>query len=65
MPKSYPPEFRRCVFDRRRRQSKAELASAIFEWIEAFYNPIRRHTSIEDLGPVEFESRYSNAEVAA
>jgi transposase InsO family protein len=65
MPKKFPPEFRRCVFDRHRRQSEAELASAIFEWIEAFYNPIRRHTSIEDLSPVEFESRYSNAEVAA
>ena len=43
------------LLDRRRWTTKAQLASAIFEWIEAFYNPIRRHSALGDLPPVEFE----------
>lgn len=32
------------LLDRRNWHTRAELANAIFKWIEAFYNPIRRHT---------------------
>lgn len=32
-----------------------QLGSAIFEWIEAWYNPRRRHTSLEMLSPVDYE----------
>ena len=32
-------------------RTRAELASAIFEWIEGWYNPRRRHTSVGDLQP--------------
>lgn len=38
--------------------SKEELAAAIFEWIEAWYNPLRRHTSIGTNGsisPINYE----------
>ncbi|MER6000058.1 IS3 family transposase, partial [Nonomuraea angiospora] len=35
-----------------------ELANAIFEWIECWYNPYRRHSSIEMHSPVTFESLY-------
>ena len=45
--------------------TKAQLASAIFEWIEAFYNTSRRHTSLGDLPPVEFESLHTAAVTAA
>ena len=31
---------------------------AIFDYIEAFYNPQRRHSSIGNLSPVEFERRW-------
>jgi putative transposase len=31
------------LLDRRTWTSRAELATAIFEYIRAFYNPIRRH----------------------
>ena len=40
-------------------QTRDELATAIFEWIEGFYNPIRRHTSIGSLTPADFEARYT------
>lgn len=55
MMESFWSTMQRELLDRRRWQSREELASAIFEWIEAFYNPVRRHTSIGDISPVEFE----------
>jgi transposase InsO family protein len=36
-------------------KTKHQLSQAIFEWIEAWYNPRRRHTSIGDLAPVAYE----------
>jgi transposase InsO family protein len=46
-------------------QTRAELGSAIFEYIDAFYNPRRRHSSIGNLSPVEFEARHTDAAIAA
>ena len=43
------------LLDRRRWDTRRQLASAVFEWIEAWYNPRRRHTSIGDLSPLEYE----------
>jgi putative transposase len=43
------------LLDRHQWATRHELAQAIFEWIEAWYNPTRRHTSIGSLAPVEFE----------
>jgi len=42
-----------------------QLASAMFEWIEAFYNPTRRHTALGNLSPVEFERLHIPAATAA
>ena len=36
-----------------------ELAKAIFEWIECWYNPTRRHSSIGMLSPVDFEQLHT------
>ena len=33
--------------------------SDVFDYIEMFYNPIRRHGSAGDLSPIEFERRYA------
>jgi hypothetical protein len=35
--------------------TRQELANAIFEYIEAWYNPYRRHSTIGMLSPVQFE----------
>ncbi|MDV7199607.1 IS3 family transposase, partial [Rhodococcus kroppenstedtii] len=35
-----------------------QLASAIFEWIEAWYNPHRRHSGIGYSSPVDYEHAY-------
>ena len=34
------------ILDRKRWKTRDELANAIFEWIECWYNPKRRHSSI-------------------
>ena len=47
------------LLDRRRWQTRRKLAQAIFEYIEAFYNPERRHTSINDLSPIDYETRHA------
>jgi putative transposase len=36
-------------------KTRCELANAIFEWIECWYNPTRRHSSIGMHSPVDFE----------
>jgi putative transposase len=45
------------LLDRRPRwSSRDELASAMFEWIECFYNPQRRHSFVGMLSPVDYET---------
>jgi len=39
--------------------------AAIFEWIEAPYNPVRRHTSLDYHSPAEYESLHNTAAHAA
>jgi putative transposase len=53
------------LLDRRLWPTRAELANAMFEWIEAFYNPIRRHSSLDYRSPVEFEHLHNTAKPAA
>jgi putative transposase len=53
------------LLDRQRWATRAELGRAIFEWIEGWYNPRRRHTSIGDLSPVDYERRPATAAHAA
>lgn len=38
------------------------LGGAIFEWIGAWYNPRRRHTSLGMLAPAEFEALHTATE---
>jgi putative transposase len=42
---------------RRRFATKAEARMAIFEFIEGWYNPTRRHSGLGRISPVEFERR--------
>jgi len=41
------------------RNSSANPASAIFEWIECFYNPQRRHSSVGMLSPIDYETTHA------
>ena len=45
------------LLDRHRFRTQAEARMAIFEFIEGWYNPRRRHSSLGYLSPMEFERR--------
>ena len=45
------------LLDRRRFQTQTEARMAVFEYIEAWYNPHRRHSALGYLSPMEFEQR--------
>ena len=47
------------LLDSRTWKTRAELANAIFEWIECWYNPKRRHSSIGMLSPLDFEAHHT------
>jgi putative transposase len=46
------------LLDTRTWETREELANAIFEWIECWYNPYRRHSSIGMHSPATFEGLY-------
>jgi putative transposase len=52
------------LLDRYRWTTRAELASAIFEWIEVFSNTERRHSTLGMLAPVEFAQTHQTASAA-
>ena len=41
-------------------ENKEDAQTEIFEYIEMYYNPIRRHSSLNYLSPVNFEKVYYN-----
>jgi putative transposase len=47
------------LLDSRAWQTREELASAVFEWIECWYNPRRRHSRIGMHSPITFETLHT------
>ena len=45
--------------------TRAELATAIFEYIEAFYNPVRRHSALDYRSPIDYERNHTTTNTAA
>ena len=45
------------LLDRKRWNTRIELANAIFEYLEIFHNRQRRHSALDMLTPVEYENR--------
>ena len=50
------------LLDSRTWQTREELANAVFEWIECWYNPKRRHSSIGMRSPITFETVHSGSD---
>ena len=52
------------LLDRKRWRTRLELTNAMFDYIEAFYNRHRRHSSLDYVSPVEFELSLDNNQTA-
>jgi len=48
---------------RRRYKERDEARADVFDYIERFYNPKRRHSTLNGISPVEFENRNSGLAV--
>jgi putative transposase len=55
MAESFFATLEREVLNRRRFRSQAEAKMAIFDWLEGWYNPHRRHSSLGYRSPVNYE----------
>ena len=49
------------LLDRCRFKTQTEARRTVFEFIEGFYNPRRRHSSIGYLSPIDYERRHHAA----
>ena len=49
------------LLDRQRFRTQAEAKMAVFDFIEGFYNPRRRHSALGQLSPINFERRHGAA----
>jgi putative transposase len=52
------------VLNRRRFKTQAEAKMAIFDWLEGWYNPHRRHSSLGYRSPVNYERHALHSEAA-
>ena len=50
------------ILDQKQWKTREQLANAIFEWIECWYNPKRRHSSIGMYSPVTFEALHTRSD---
>jgi putative transposase len=48
------------LIDRRRFRSHGEAQMAVFQFIEGFYNPSRRHSALGYLSPIEYERKHDD-----
>jgi putative transposase len=48
------------LIDRRCFRSHREARMAVFQFIEGFYNPSRRHSAFSYLSPIEYERKHDN-----
>jgi putative transposase len=53
------------LIDRSRWRTHREARVAVFDYIEGFYNPRRRHSALTYLSPAEFERRHTQRTAAA
>lgn len=65
MIESFFGTMQRELLDRQQWATRQQLANAIFEWIEAWYNPRRRHSALGSLSPIDYERHHTGLATAA
>ena len=61
MAESFFATLERELLNRRRFKTQAEAKMAVFEWIEGWYNPHRRHSSLGYRSPVNYERAHQRS----
>jgi putative transposase len=61
MAESFFASLERELLDRRRFKTQAEAKMAVFEWIEGWYNPHRRHSSLGYRSPINYERAHERS----
>lgn len=61
MAESFFATLERELLNRRRFKTQAEAKMAVFEWIEGWYNPHRRHSALGYRSPVNYERAHHQA----
>ncbi len=61
MAESFFATLERELLNRRRFKSQAEARMAVFEWIEGWYNPHRRHSALGYRSPVNYERAHQQS----
>ena len=62
---SFFATLKKDLLRRRSFATRQEARTAVFDYIEAFYNPIRLHSTLGYLSPVEYEKINREEEKAA
>jgi transposase InsO family protein len=65
VPESFFATLKTELLHRQTWRTRQQARTAIFEYIEAFYNRQRRHSTLGYLSPAEFEDRYHRQATAA
>jgi putative transposase len=63
MAESFFATLERELLSRRRFKSQAEAKMAVFEWIEGWYNPHRRHSALGYRSPVNYERAHQHVTI--
>jgi putative transposase len=64
MAESFFATLEREVLQRRTFKTQAKARMAVFEWIEGWYNPHRRHSALGYQSPINFERRQLTQQAA-
>jgi putative transposase len=64
MAESFFASLERELLSRRSFKSQAEARMAVFEWIEGWYNPHRRHSALGYRSPVNYERAHERSSLA-
>jgi len=49
------------LLDRRKFPNQSEARMAVFDFIEGWYNPLRRHSALDYMSPINYEKRHLEA----
>ena len=56
---SFHATLRKELIHRRRWHTRAEAKTAVFEYVEAWFNPHRRHSTLDYVSPADYERQHA------